>query len=274
MESFSRRMGIKPEKAIQIESMDDDLKNSLWNVLHSIFWQHSESSNIGPDRPSANLESICRSLWYNHFKDPIDEVELRNWPSTRTELKRRYLRSDWAAVYDWIEFLARPAEQMGRGASTLYQDTTNRVLKRENAGYRFIKGEIVPISNEEEVAAVEEVLDNSPAAVRRHISSALGKLADRDNPDYANCIKESIQAVEAAAKIVGNDPKGDLGSALKRFNLHADLKKGILSIYKYTCDADIRHASLEHSADDITINDARFMLITCSAIANYLLSLS
>ena len=42
--SFSQRRGINPtKKNIQIESMDDDLRNGIWNSLHKHYWaQYSQ----------------------------------------------------------------------------------------------------------------------------------------------------------------------------------------------------------------------------------------
>jgi hypothetical protein len=38
---FSERMGFKPVKdIIQINSMDDDLRNGLWNVLTIYYWNN------------------------------------------------------------------------------------------------------------------------------------------------------------------------------------------------------------------------------------------
>jgi hypothetical protein len=39
-------------------------------------------------------------------------------------------------------------------------------------------------------------------------------LSDRQKPDYRNSIKESISAVESAAKIISGDPKIDMSKVL------------------------------------------------------------
>jgi hypothetical protein len=39
--TFSQRMGLTPvRKALQIDSMDGDLRIGLWNVLEEVFWRH------------------------------------------------------------------------------------------------------------------------------------------------------------------------------------------------------------------------------------------
>jgi hypothetical protein len=69
-------------------------------------------------------------------------------------------------------------------------------------------------------------------------------------PDYRNCVKESISAVESAARqIAGEGAKlADALAALERkgVTLHPALKKGFLRLYGYTSDDDgIRHAILD-----------------------------
>jgi len=55
----------------------------------------------------------------------------------------------------------------------------------------------------------------------------------------------------------------------KGIELHPALKSSFSSLYGYTNDADgIRHALLEESTLDF--DDAKFMLVSCSAFVNYL----
>jgi hypothetical protein len=98
--------------------------------------------------------------------------------------------------------------------------------------------------------------------------------SDRKSPDYRNSVKESISAVEAICKIITGDEKATLGQALKKLedkglHLHAALRNAFSSLYGYTNDAEgIRHALLEEPTLDF--DDAKFMLVSCSAFVNYL----
>ena len=39
MKSFSQRKGIKPvAEVVQIGAMNEELRNSLWNALDTVFW--------------------------------------------------------------------------------------------------------------------------------------------------------------------------------------------------------------------------------------------
>ena len=45
---FSERYGYKPvREIIQKESIDDDLKNALWNVYHNIILESGKFDNSG-----------------------------------------------------------------------------------------------------------------------------------------------------------------------------------------------------------------------------------
>jgi hypothetical protein len=111
----------------------------------------------------------------------------------------------------------------------------------------------------------------------RRKTQAIRLYSDRKNPDYRNSIKESISAVEAAVKIITEDEKATLGQALtivqQKHNLHAALKEALSRLYGYTSDEEgIRHAILE--GPKVNEADARFMLVICSAFANYLVQLA
>jgi hypothetical protein len=73
---------------------------------------------------------------------------------------------------------------------------------------------------------------------------------------------------------VTGHPKATLGQALKvlgdKAHLHKALELGFSNIYGYTSDADgIRHGMME--LPELRLADAPFMLVACSAFANYLL---
>ncbi|MEN9848738.1 MAG: hypothetical protein RL368_1478 [Pseudomonadota bacterium] len=82
--------------------------------------------------------------------------------------------------------------------------------------------------------------------------------------------------MEALAKIITKNEKATLGEALKKMEvthkIPTVLKEAFNKLYGYTSDqGGIRHALTETSVE-ITLTEARFMLVTCSAFVNYLLS--
>ena len=73
---------------------------------------------------------------------------------------------------------------------------------------------IVPITNSIEVESIKEASSCPHFEVNEHFNNALKMLADRNNPDYRNSIKESIIAVERMCSIIIGKST-TLGDALK-----------------------------------------------------------
>ena len=106
-------------------------------------------------------------------------------------------------------------------------------------------------------------------------------LADRNQPDYENSIKESISAVEALCEILtGTKGKeATLGKMIKKLEdngveIHSGLKSAFNILYGYTSDANgIRHAG-DIGGPASTFEEAKFMLVSCCAFVNYLMAMS
>ena len=149
--------------------------------------------------------------------------------------------------------------------------------KRKFRAIGSFDGKIIEITSSEEINEIEKAIEESTPyyGVKQHLKTAITLLSDRENPDYRNSIKESISAVEALCKKVTGDEKATLGRAIKKLDekssIHSSLKEAFSSLYGYTSDADgIRHALMKES--NLTNTEARFMLISCSAFINYVIS--
>jgi hypothetical protein len=270
---FSQRIGKRPVKDhLQIEVMDSDLKNGLWNILHLAHFAKMANSHV--IYLDIDSQEFVRSIQRSFFKQPLDE--LPEWaPNFVASVKRWFYQAEWYDSFDLIEFIAKFNNDRDFPA---VEEGFNNVLKQEVSGYRLLDSQIVQITAEEEIVAVQEALDTARKSrllgVEAHLTAALAKLSDRKKPDYRNSIKESISAVESLAKVLSGDPKVELGKALKivetKVGLHPALKKGFSAIYGYTSDEDgIRHALLD--ANNIDFEDAKYMLVSCSAFINYLI---
>ena len=274
MKSFSQRKGIKavPDVA-QVGVMNDDLRNSLWNVLDAAFWS-SDGFVYERNGGYGEIENFSRALWSQYFKKPVDSrpgYGRSNRGRLILDLIREYFFAcEWNEVYDLLEFLVR----IHHKEKPRLPDLFNQILSRELAGYKFIDGTLVDITDPQESEMLAEALaDTRFASVASHLERALHLLADRKQPDYRNSIKESISAVEAMARVVSRNPKATLGEALKVLektgHLHPALKDGFSKLYGYTNDDDgIRHAMLEEPKLDQS--DAKYFLLSCTSFINYL----
>ena len=184
-------------------------------------------------------------------------------------IREYFFSCEWNEVYDFLEFIVSKHEDR-----PLLADLLNGFLERELSGYRFVSGQLIDVTNQEEIKMIEEaVRDSRFAGVSTHIECALEFYADRENPNYRNSIKESISAVESIARVVSGRDKATLSDALKAIHksgqLHPALKEGFLKLYGYTSDEQgIRHAMLDEP--NLTAADARYFLVSCSSFVNYL----
>ena len=256
---------------MQVDSMDDDLRNGLWNALTVCCWPDWANETFIP----YDCYRFLKMLWMTHFKQRLDELPEQCDTSTIScSLSDHFFNCKWYEVYDFLEFVAQRFPTDACQCDGHFRDECNYILEREMSAYRFVNGEITRITSEEEIESIETATsEKSPSPVRLHLQRALELLSDRQSPDYRNSIKESISAVESlAAKIVG-EPKATLGQALKKLDdkvdLHSALKEAFSKLYGYTSDANgIRHSMLDEP--NLSFEDAKYMLVSCSAFVNYL----
>ncbi|HEV7859349.1 MAG TPA: hypothetical protein VGO91_12090 [Pyrinomonadaceae bacterium] len=275
MQSFSQRKGLKPIKSImQVDSMDEDLRNGLWNALKIFYWNKADESPFVYHLPSiSDIYLLLVFTWRDYFKKPIENIS-NDWNTVRSSIKNYFFGCTWNEAYDFIEFIANTYKDESQNKE--FMEFCNYILEREISAYRFVAGQLTQITSEEEVNSIEEALNdtNILKPVNNHLKTSLNLLSDRKSPDYRNSIKESISAVEAMCNII-NGSKGTLGQALKQLEakvaLHPALKSAFSNLYGYTSDANgIRHALLDEP--DLDFEDAKYMLVSCSAFINYLIS--
>ncbi len=273
---FSERNGHVAAKAFQIEELDGDLRNSLWNVLSAFYFDEPDYTNT----ETSTYKYYHLNMWMHYFKYPLDEIPFELYKYKRT-IKTVFQKWEWFKVLDYLEatvdYFNREANADDESERVRqFTKTCNSIFEREKSGYRFVDFEIAPITSENEIESIEEAIACSISSeVSEHFSQALALMNDRDNPDYRNSIKESISAVEAVSRFVSGLPKATLGDALKKIEgqgkLHPALKTSFSSLYGYTSDSNgIRHAL--SGVSSLSFDDAKYMLVSCTAFANYLLA--
>lgn len=278
---FSQRMGItKPKSVIQVDSIDDDLRNALWNALTvSAFDEAAWFLPRENTRPNSRYYKYVgwkfeEYVWVDFLKRTVDTI-----PSTfddfKPEIRRIFFKFEWYQVYDFLEFIANIIDS--KSTTDTFIDECNKALKKELSGFIFIDKRLCPNTSSVEIKEIEQALISS-RNFTQHLDKALELLANRKSPDYSNSIKEAISAVEALCQLITENKKATLGDALKKLeikigDLHPALKGAFNSLYGYTSDAEgIRHGLIGTSSLDI--EDAKFMLVACSAFVNYLVAKS
>lgn len=282
--SFSQRMGHKQVRSkFQLNTMDDVLRNRLWNALKIFFWNEikdklfydsysGDSGFLLSKNEKINL--FYTMLWDRYFKRNLDSLSL-DWEKNHQIVQEYFFSCAWNEVYDFIEFIVDYYPNKQQCLNFIIY--CNVILEEEMSGFRFVDNKISPIIDKEEINEIEKALLQTPfEPIQMHLKTALEMFSDRKNPDYRNSIKESISAIEALCRHISGRDKATLGDALDNIKkkkpdfLHPSLKEAFDKIYGYTSDVGgIRHAILEMK--HLKQEDARWMFIVCSAFVNYLM---
>lgn len=279
---FSDRNGIKEENTeIQTTKFDNRTRVSLSNATNIIL--NAKFSNFGYPN-SSECQSFVKHFWSTVYGREIEWNRYYS-PDKLLEAISDTIKTDsYDAVLTVIEYIIDKIDDSVYGSSFVFQNRSytaaaiyNDVFEREYVGYRIINGEARRITDEVEVESIEETLSSVQEEVKHHIEKALGFMSDRESPDYANSIKESISAVERMCSIIVGKATS-LGDALsnlqkKGVSIHPQLRSAFEKLFAYTNGASgIRHAG-ELDGEDSTFEEAKFMLISCCAFVNYLTGL-
>lgn len=284
MKRFSERMGYKQSRnKFQMNSVDDALRNRLWNVVSRLYFAYKYSRLRDDD----DFRYFVRLLYHEYFKRTFDTIGSL-CETTYMEIRDYFLNCEWYEVYDFLEFIANiPIREDPYTFDLIEEDEVrkrlliqecNKVLEQEMSGYRFVGYKIAPIINNVEIVGIGFALKEASkiSSIFEHLDRSLGFLADRKSPDYRKSIEEAILSVEAICKIITNENNATLGQALKRLKdkgiqIHRALENAFASLYGYTSnEGGIRHAKIEWG--DVGLEDAKFMLVTCAAFVSYLIA--
>jgi hypothetical protein len=263
---FSERLGLVPV-AIQTDGINDRLRGAIWNVINLII----------PDVGTPEYQGVL-AVTLQVLSVPVQNIKEY---APKLWLLDRYRELKWPLIYDLLEYLVGAADIVSLGKVRVADAiaTANDVLQREHSGFRFIAGELTRNIHPAEAGAVEDARSRAAASgldgVRQHIEQALALFGKRPDPDFRNTIKEAISAVEGTVKLIQGAKTGGLSGALdalsERIEIHAALKAGLKQLYGFTSDADgIRHPILD--ASNVDEDDARFMIVTCSAAVNWIIA--
>lgn len=269
---FSEKYGYKVEKTIQYESISDELRRRIWNLFYQF---EIKEGGLASKRIGLALnggQTIEEKI--------VDRCGLLINPVGKGRTAEEQLKDNilkffrWYEVYDFVELhLSYLNDDEKKERIKKY----NELFEQEKAGYRIVSGEIAPITNESEIRIIEQATDTAFESVNQHMQKALNFYADIKEPDYENSIKESISAVEAMCCIITgmSGANSSLGKTIKKLrengiHIHSSMENAFSSLYGYTSDEDgIRHGGIDFK--NAPAEDAKYMLISCSAFVNYLI---
>ncbi|SMG26807.1 hypothetical protein SAMN05720489_1952 [Fibrobacter sp. UWB13] len=262
---------------MQTDELDDRTRNILFNCIsESLKEQFKNASAFGDKYLYDKENDLCKDIITFVLSKRIDSSKHYSVARIIAITEDILTNAFFNEVFDFIEFLAMHRyDKYEIEKRKGFYETINSIFEMEYVGYRFVDGRITPITDKNEIDSIEEACNNEFEGTRAHIKKAVGFIADREHKDYKNCIKESISAVESICSIVVGNEKATLGQALKRLEdnglvIHSALKNAFSNLYGYTSDeGGVRHANGMFESD-VTFEEAKFMLVSCSAFVNYL----
>ena len=268
MAVFSRRNGYNTV-AIQLECASDTLKR---RIMAAFYKQEFDTyDTIEWTNYTTGIEDMMIEMGVP-YEFPKNEIFKRK---NAEALQRFVLESkEWYTIFDFVE---RYLAVSDKNTYAKMANEFNHILEDEVSAYRILDRFVVPITNKAELATIEEAKSTPYDSVRTHVSKALALYADRKAPDYENSIKESISAVEAMCCIITGltGAQATLGAAIKKLkdngvHIHRAMETAFSSLYGYTSDENgIRHGGIDFK--NAPAEDAKYMLISCSAFVNYLM---
>lgn len=284
--TFSQREGYDPlPRSLQLGELPDEARTAIWNV----FSEHMDTSRN--DCVVARFEWRELGLDMRHEGYPLDPWEViphdvhvyhdnlarDEWSRSSDEvipwMRDRFRQDPFNRVFDLIEFIMRHAECPPEFSTGL-----SDVFHRFRLAYIIDPGPpptIFPATTVEEGNELKRSLTEFRAAgldgCAAHLRNASKCINDGD---AAGGVRESIHAVESVVKKIA--PKANTLSdalpALKKLGAphHSQFVTALGNLYNYTSDEDgIRHALSEAEAN-VTLDEALFMLGTCTSFASYL----
>ena len=120
--SFSQRIGKTPStKEIQINDIDSELKNGLWNLILVLIIDPMENN---AHRGEPEFQVFMKLLWHDFFKERISKIP-GGYKSDQVEhLENRFFEFPWYKIYDFIEYLLEIYP---------YEDEKDEVIKQLNS---------------------------------------------------------------------------------------------------------------------------------------------
>ena len=272
---FSEKYGIQL-KAIKREEISVETRNRFLNILHKLSTSPM-GNRWGETGALESLKYVFDRLGrsYKELTDSGIFIEYGQEPKHEKALDNLIHGSPWNRVLDCLDLFAEK-EPFSKNT---FKKEVNSIFEQDGYAYRFVQGEILELTNEEEILEIEKAALSPFRNASEHIERSITSLARRPLPDLENSVKESILAVEATVRVIHKDDSLTLGEGLKQLkktglDLHPAFNSAMSMLYGWTSDdAGIRHAI---SGDDfpLTLSHARYMLITCSAFVNLLAALS
>lgn len=274
--SFSQRGGYeKIPSPLKLEEISQEAQTCLWNNLYEAV-RHSISRPYGYQYyiTSPPWLNILRDLHAYFFKLELDSFNDDHEAFIR-DYKHLIYNLEFNKVFDLLEYIMCHPE-----CPPSFINDVAETFEECQLAYRVDKEQpvtIYPAATETEgktiLKARKQLRDDGFFGAEAHLQKAIDSINQRE---YADSVRQSINAVEAVAKKLDPKSSNSLDKMLKSLEeknpLHPALKKGLQALYGYTSDEKgIRHPLIDEKQANVGMDEAVFMLGACAAFSSYLL---
>ena len=270
---FSERKGIKHfSDIVQTNDLNERTRNKLYTALKKIFDLIKKDPNKYADY---FVEYVYEEI-FSLTKRDIPNYYGYEYSKIFEIIYGIFQNENYIEVFTFIEGIIKAYTYIDNISYSRYNcrkyyiQLISDIFSTEHVNYRIINGKVTDIVNEEQIKCVEKTLNNPYNVVSEHYAKAIEQLYSVK--DFDNSIKESISSVEAMCQIITKNDKATLGDALKllKNKIHPAMESAFQKLYGYTSDANgIRHSNGLGEGNS-TFEEAKYMLISCSAFVNYL----
>ena len=274
--TFSQREGKAPlPEPLQAGKLTTKFRNQVWYFLERAI---QRCYDVYARNPSdiRFWESCFRSYHFHILDIPHDSIPSTENDQVRIWLRNLVLEGESHEVLTVLEYILRFPN---------IQESWTEGIKQcfGLAPYTIDESSepvcIIPTTSREMKESVERSLANinqsELTGAKSHFYSAAQAL---NNNNFSDSVRESIHAVEAAARKIDPEPSKGLGAALNSLEnrgmlKHPALKEGIKKLYGYTSDEEgIRHPLIDSEAANVGFDEAIFMYGACVSFVDYLVS--
>lgn len=263
-------------RQLSLREISQECSASLWAVIHDSFLKcvYHDSTGYGAQPFVISTWDKILKVWHVSYKHKFIYGYNSDYTKRMLALKSIITSKDYIIVFTFLQFLIQRSDCPDR-----LDVAIAAILERTRSAYRVIDKMIVPLASDEEADAVRRAVKVVAAAEAQGPCSQLRQAATALTAgDMAGCVRESISAVEGAAKAIAPGAANDtLGVALskltKTIGLNPAMASAFKALYGWTSSTEgIRHALVFPDLANVTERDAMFMFGACASFASYLLS--
>lgn len=265
--SFAQAEGLAPlPSQLRLKELSPAMRSRLWAEVHF----QLQFQDQGRYYLSTSVFRVLQDWYVDEQHGFVDDLSAAR-DSWVDALRPIFEEGSYVDVLGLIQYWVRH-----QSASPQFVQQVERALISTGSAYRLInRRTIAPISSEENAqalsASLSTVAGSGLAGAKAHLEAAAAAL---NRNDYPGSVRESIHAVDAAARMLAPESK-DLGPTLTKLAesgyIHGAMKSAFSALYGYTSDEKgVRHSLLFSAEAQVDEEDALFMFGACASFCAYL----